>query len=78
MAFSAVSKSSQKRHGEYLPTSKQSGRKYRGTGMAIGNILRHDYDEIVDRILYDTAIHDLEPLKIAIRAMLAELNEAQD
>ena len=42
---------------------------------AIGNILRHDYDEIVDTILFNTIMYDLGPLKTAVTAILAGLEE---
>jgi uncharacterized protein with HEPN domain len=43
--------------------------------IGIGNVLRHDYDEIVDRIIYDAATKGLPILKAAITAMDANLDE---
>lgn len=40
----------------------------------IGNALRHAYDQISGRRVWQTVIGDLPPLKIAIEAMLAEFN----
>jgi len=45
--------------------------------IAIGNILRHNYDKIADRIVYDTAVHDLVSLRMAVAAILSEVGEAQ-
>ena len=36
----------------------------------IGNILRHDYDEIVPSIIWKAITHDLKPLKLAVRKLL--------
>jgi uncharacterized protein with HEPN domain len=43
--------------------------------MGIGNILRHDYDEIVDEIIYEAARKKLAALKVAIIAIEAGLDE---
>jgi uncharacterized protein with HEPN domain len=41
----------------------------------IGNILRHDYDEVVPTIIWKAVRHDLKSLKKAVQQMLAELSE---
>ena len=38
--------------------------------MGIGNVIRHDYDEIDDRVMWDTATKSLLPLKDAVEGML--------
>src|SRR5438128_1554271 len=43
---------------------------------AIGNVLRHNYDHIVDRVIYEAVIRDLPALKIAITAIEANLTES--
>jgi uncharacterized protein with HEPN domain len=45
--------------------------------MAIGNILRHNYDRIVDRVVYEVVAHDLRPLRSAIAAMEVQLHEPE-
>jgi uncharacterized protein with HEPN domain len=42
---------------------------------ANGNILRHNYDQIVDRVIFDVVLHDLPPLKAAVTAMESMLDE---
>jgi uncharacterized protein with HEPN domain len=39
----------------------------------VGNVLRHVYDQISDRRIWETVTHDVPPLKAAIEAMLAEV-----
>ena len=43
--------------------------------MAIGNILRHDYDRIVDRVIFEVVERDLPTLKDAIAAIESRLDE---
>lgn len=43
----------------------------------IGNVLRHAYDQVSDRRVWETVTADLPPLKAAIEAMIAEV-AAQD
>ena len=38
--------------------------------VGIGNVIRHDYDEIDDRVMWDTATTKLVPLRAAVEAML--------
>jgi uncharacterized protein with HEPN domain len=45
---------------------------------AIGNILRHNYDEIVDRIIFDVVRYDLPPLKAAVTAIESALDEPEE
>ncbi len=46
--------------------------------MAMGNVLRHNYDEIADRVIYEVVRRDLPPLKEAVTAMEAALNEPEE
>ena len=41
--------------------------------VGIGNVIRHDYDEIDDRVMWDTATQKLLPLKDAVQRMLREV-----
>lgn len=41
--------------------------------VGIGNVIRHDYDEIDDRVMWDTATRKLLPLKDAVQRMLREV-----
>ena len=41
--------------------------------VGIGNVIRHDYDEIDDRVMWDTATERLLPLKEAVESMLREV-----
>ena len=43
----------------------------------IGNFLRHEYDKLEPDILWQIASEGLNPLKAAIRAMLAQLRRAE-
>ena len=43
--------------------------------MGIGNVLRHDYDEIIDGIIYEAATRGLPILKAAVTAIDAALDE---
>jgi uncharacterized protein with HEPN domain len=42
----------------------------------IGNVLRHDYEEVVPGILWDVVRADLKPLKQAVRTLLREEERA--
>lgn len=44
----------------------------------VGNWLRHQYDRIDVRMIWDTVIEDLPPLKRAVAEALARLTCAQD
>lgn len=46
--------------------------------MAVGNILRHNYDRISDAIVYEIVRKDLPPLKAAVAAMEASLDEPRE
>ena len=46
--------------------------------LGIGNVLRHDYREVADRVIYDVTGDDLEALKAAIRAIAADLDEPDE
>ena len=39
----------------------------------IGNILRHGYERVIDRLIFDTARNDLAPLRAAVEAMIREV-----
>jgi uncharacterized protein with HEPN domain len=41
----------------------------------IGNVLRHDYEGLADRIIWGVVIDELPRLKTAIEAIAAALNE---
>ena len=45
--------------------------------VGIGNVIRHDYDQIDDVVMWETATQRLPPLKAAVEAMLREV-EADD
>ena len=45
---------------------------------AIGNILRHEYDRIVDQVVFEVVEKDLAPLKSAILALEASLDEPEE
>jgi uncharacterized protein with HEPN domain len=38
----------------------------------LGNVLRHAYDQILDRRIWDVVTNDLMPLKAAVETMLRE------
>ena len=38
-----------------------------------GNIYRHNYDRVIQRYLWDTIQHDLEPLRVAVQQELGRL-----
>lgn len=42
----------------------------------IGNVMRHDYDEVAPKVLWDVVRKDLKPLKRAIRAMVRTLEQS--
>ena len=42
----------------------------------IGNKLRHEYQRIEDRVLWNVVQRELEPLEMAARAMLADLDRS--
>lgn len=44
----------------------------------MGNALRHDYDELLDHVLWNTIIADLPPLKMHVTAALKTLNAQDD
>jgi uncharacterized protein with HEPN domain len=46
--------------------------------MAIGNILRHDYNHIVDRVIYEVVARDLAPPKAAVAAIESQLHEPEE
>jgi uncharacterized protein with HEPN domain len=49
-------------------------RKVRG----IGNVLRHDYDDVVDEVIYGIATEDLPILKTAVLGIAASLDEPDE
>jgi uncharacterized protein with HEPN domain len=42
---------------------------------AIGNVLRHEYHAIADRVVWDVIQADLPPLKAAVEAIAAAMKE---
>lgn len=45
--------------------------------VGIGNVIRHDYDEIDDRVMWDTATEKLLPLKQAVERILREVEASE-
>ncbi|MBA3812300.1 MAG: DUF86 domain-containing protein [Caulobacteraceae bacterium] len=43
--------------------------------MGIGNVLRHEYHRVSDRIIWNVVQVDLPPLKVAVSAIEASLDE---
>jgi uncharacterized protein with HEPN domain len=41
----------------------------------IGNVLRHEYHSISDRVIWDVVRDELPPLRKAVKVMIAGLNE---
>jgi uncharacterized protein with HEPN domain len=41
----------------------------------IGNVLRHDYHRIVDRVIFEVATERMQDLKTAVLAIAATLDE---
>jgi uncharacterized protein with HEPN domain len=39
----------------------------------VGNVLRHDYEEVAPKVLWDVVREDLKPLKAAVQKMLRGL-----
>ena len=46
--------------------------------IGIGNILRHDYDEIIDEVIFRAATTQLAALKAAVSAIDAALDEPDE
>lgn len=42
---------------------------------SIGNVLRHEYDTIDPAIIWKIVTNDLPPLKVAVRAALAQISD---
>jgi uncharacterized protein with HEPN domain len=45
--------------------------------VGIGNVIRHDYDEIDDRVMWDTATEKLLPLNEAVERILRDLDATE-
>lgn len=45
---------------------------------AVGNILRHNYDKIVDGLIFEMIKRDLPPLKAAVEAIESRLSEPEE
>lgn len=45
--------------------------------VGIGNVIRHDYDEIDDRVMWATATEKLLPLKEAVERILREIEATE-
>jgi uncharacterized protein with HEPN domain len=45
--------------------------------VGIGNVIRHDYDEIDDRVMWVTATEKLLPLKEAVERILRDIDAAE-
>lgn len=48
-------------------------RKIRG----IGNVLRHEYDDVMDEVVYAIATEELGGLKAALKAIVAAIDEPE-
>ena len=46
--------------------------------IGVGNVLRHEYDTVVDEIIFDAATQRLDQLKAAVLAIEAALDEPID
>jgi uncharacterized protein with HEPN domain len=44
----------------------------------IGNVLRHDYDDVIPNVIWQTATREVVPLRAAITAMRHRLEEGRD
>lgn len=44
----------------------------------IGNVLRHAYDQVSDRRVWEAATEDVPPVKAAIESMIAEVGRSRD
>lgn len=44
----------------------------------IGNVLRHDYDDIIPNVIWQAATREVVPLRAAITAMRQRLQEGRD
>ena len=44
----------------------------------IGNVLRHDYDDIIPNVIWQAATREVVPLRAAITAMRQRLKEGRD
>jgi uncharacterized protein with HEPN domain len=44
----------------------------------IGNILRHQYEDIAPALIWEIAAHGLEPLKVAVTALYAKVKRPSD
>ena len=45
--------------------------------VGIGNVIRHDYDEIDDRVMWETATAKVLPLKEAVERILRDLEATE-
>ncbi len=45
--------------------------------VGLGNVLRHAYDGIDDRTIWDTLVAGLPPLKAEVESMIRKLEEAK-
>jgi uncharacterized protein with HEPN domain len=45
--------------------------------VGIGNVIRHDYDEIDDRVMWETATEKLLPLKGMVARILRDLEATE-
>jgi uncharacterized protein with HEPN domain len=44
----------------------------------IGNVIRHEYDRVAPRVLWDVVQKDLRPLKKAVRALIREVENGRE
>ncbi len=65
------------RHIPPEPKDKHPEINWRGVA-DIGNVLRHAYDQVIDRRIWEAVTEDLPPLKAAIEAMIAAVEREDD
>ena len=70
----APSKSYRRPHGGLLPRCTSAIPSFPGAIMGVGNVLRHNYDDVAEEQVWRTVLEDLPALDRAIAAEL-ELNE---
>ena len=46
--------------------------------VGLGNVLRHAYDGVDDRTIWDTVVAGLPPLRAAIESMVSKIEGAKD
>jgi uncharacterized protein with HEPN domain len=74
-AVSIISEASRRIPEEFYEIAPEvPWRKIRG----IGNVLRHEYDDVMDEVIYAIATEELGVLKTALIAIAAALDEPEE